>query len=588
MSGTPSSSKDKLVAETEFRRRVKQRILSNNSSAVEIHKDFKSASDAGAGGAADLLKSKPGKNSRRDLMNKVLRDNEWPGLYWAQVPMARPKSGKRELVWLPFLLPHEWLPLYCKESGAYEDLEPADADEDLQERLLKLQQQLQAPFLVGLGLHGDGVPIGGTLREESLDCFNVNMVTSKKHSGLRVPFTCTHLSWSITDETFEVVMAVFCWSLRCLAAGRKPTSRHDGSAWLTRGPEEKGRQPWLDSDNKRAVSPERGNDLSLGIHAVLVEIRADWVFFNKLLKFPAWNTKEGLCWLCKCANDDMRTLDTASARWRFQRLLPGQFLAWCRRQNRKISELFTLPGVSPDIVFPDWMHSGDMGVAQDVIGHTFAEALQHLAGNSKEERCDTLWQILQAWYDAEAIPAEKRIRRLKPEVFLRKGQPNKLRSKAAQARYLVPFLPALCEGCMPDTPRGQAVKFTAQALAACYALLPQAPCPQMAKASRRFANSYCALWQYVSTVEELDAWQVKPKLHLFQELCEYSRRCPRDFWCYSDESFGNVCSDFGRRRGGADSPGKTAADVLTAWCCSVPLPHPRFSMSELSHGQVLV
>ena len=58
------------------------------------------------------------------------------------------------------------------------------------------------------------------------------MVTSKKHSGLRVPFTCTHLSWSITDETFEVVMAVFCWSLRCLATGFKPTSRHDGSAWL--------------------------------------------------------------------------------------------------------------------------------------------------------------------------------------------------------------------------------------------------------------------------------------------------------------------------------------------------------------------
>ena len=116
------------------------------------------------------------------------------------------------------------------------------------------------------------------------------------------------------------------------------------------------------------------------------------MFFNKLLKFPAWNTKEGLCWLCKCTNADMRTLDTASAKWRFQRLLPGEFLAWCRRQNRPVSELFSLPGVSPEIIFPDWMHSGDMGVAQDVIGHTFAEALQHWAGSSKEERCNSLWQ----------------------------------------------------------------------------------------------------------------------------------------------------------------------------------------------------
>ena len=570
-----SSSKVSLVAETAWRKRAKQRILSNTSSAVELHKDILAASNAGAEGAKDLVNTQPGKHSRRDLMNKMLKDNEWPGMYWAEIPMADPKTGQRKLVQLPFLLPHEWLPLYCKQRGAFEDLDPDAADEELRGRLMSLQKDLKAPFLVGLGLHGDGVPIGGTLREESLDCFNVNMVTSQKHAGLRVPFTCTHLSWAVTQETFPAVMAVFCWSLRCLATGLKPTSRHDGSAWLLRGPDERGKRgPWIDSDKQRVVSPERG-DLALGVQAVLVEIRADWVFFNKLLKFPAWNTKDGLCWLCKCTNADMRTLDTASARWRFQRLLPGQFLAWCRKQNRPVSELFSLPGVSPEIVFPDWMHSGDMGVAQDVIGHTFAEALKYLAGSSKEECCNSLWQLVRGWYDSVDMPSDQRLRRLTPELFLRKGQPNKLRSKAAHARYLVPFLPALCQGCMPNTPRGEAVTTTAQALADCYALLPQAPSPELAKASRKFANSYCALWTHLHTVEEVEAWNVKPKLHLFQELCEYSRRNPRDFWCYADETFGNVCANFGIRRGGNDSPGHTAASILTAWCCSVPFPHPR-------------
>ena len=56
---TSSGSKNKLVAETEFRKRVKQRVLSNSSSAVEIHKDFKAAAAAGAAGVNDIVKSEP-------------------------------------------------------------------------------------------------------------------------------------------------------------------------------------------------------------------------------------------------------------------------------------------------------------------------------------------------------------------------------------------------------------------------------------------------------------------------------------------------------------------------------------------------
>ena len=539
-----------------YRDRVKQRILTNQLSAKQVHDDFKAAEDAQGGGAADLLATQSGKNSKRNLLNACLRDNEWSGLYWAEVPMADLKKGGEKMVWMPFLLPHEWVPLYCKQNGAVEDLDTEDPD--LVERLRVLSSQLKAPFLVGLGLHGDGVPIGGTLCDDSLDCFNVNMVTSKKFAGLRVPFTCAQLKHILTDRTFEAIVEVFCWSMECLAVGRKPTARHDFS-------------PWLKSDAKRRVSPDRA--VSLGVQAVLVEIRADWIFFNKLLKFPAYNHGDGLCWLCKCTNKRMRVLDTASAHWRFERLLPGEFIAWCLRQKRPVSQLFSLPGVGPEICFPDWMHSGDLGVGQDVAGHVFAEALNHLEGDSVPERCQSLWNLLQSWYDAEKIPKDRQLQSLTPGDFLRSDH-HKLRSKAAIMRALVPFLPVLCRICMPDTEHGKACTATATSLAECYGLLDKAPCPEIAEASRKFANSYCALWLFMEQEGER-LWQVMPKLHLFQELCEFSQRCPRDFWCYADETFGNVCAKLEVRRGGRDSPGHNTKTVLLSWCCLTPLPRPR-------------
>ena len=47
-------------------------------------------------------------------MNRLLRENEWPGLYWASVPVADHKNGGTKDVRVPFLLPHEWLPLYTR------------------------------------------------------------------------------------------------------------------------------------------------------------------------------------------------------------------------------------------------------------------------------------------------------------------------------------------------------------------------------------------------------------------------------------------------------------------------------------------
>ena len=49
------------------------------------------------------------------------------------------------------------------------------------------------------------------------------------------------------------------------------------------------------------------------------------------------------------------------------------------------------------------------------------------------------------------------------------------------------------------------------------------------------------------------SWRMKPKVHLFQELCEYKAGIfgsPELFWTYQDESFCSFLAKCAKRRGG--------------------------------------
>ena len=49
------------------------------------------------------------KNAARSLDRWLRRNNTWPKLYWAKVPMKNPKKQVNDFSqqWIPFLLPHE-------------------------------------------------------------------------------------------------------------------------------------------------------------------------------------------------------------------------------------------------------------------------------------------------------------------------------------------------------------------------------------------------------------------------------------------------------------------------------------------------
>lgn len=101
----------------------------------------------------------------------------------------------------------------------------------------------------------------------------------------------------------------------------------------------------------------------------------------------------------------------------------------------------------------------------------------------------------------------------------------------------------------------------AVALNRCYGQLdPDVYDPEaLRSASLSFSLHYVALDRLHHSSH---MWRAKPKLHLFQELCEMGRSCPSHCWTYRDEDFGGAVSRYVKRRGGARSFGVASEALL--------------------------
>jgi hypothetical protein len=410
-SSSSSFFSGKRKAEDEWKTFSKNLYIKNRLPATEAKENIEKADLAGAQGYK--LKGKTGKkNAARTLQRAFQKENPWCKKYWAEIPVLNRKTNKTKLVWYPFLVPHEWLSLYCADPLALHDLEPAVGSKYHKHRAdVARELGLPAESIVVLGLHGDGVPVQGTHNVQSLDCFALNMPTSLHNSDLRVPFTVIQKKHQVSDETIHAILEIFCWSMRALIAGEYPDERHDA-------------RPWLASDGARKKL--KG---SLPAKAVLAEIRGDWDFYETILKFPAYNKLSGMCWMCTETYKTFRDLVSKPA------LTSGAFFRRLRSDGKAPTVIFSLPGVTPDICRPDWMHTADQGVSADIAAHTLMELMQEQPGNTKQERCQNLWVQLQKWYDATGVEKANRFDNLVPNMFAKKNSTQALRQSSTHQEF---------------------------------------------------------------------------------------------------------------------------------------------------------
>ena len=516
-------------------------FLENKLSARDIAKMSRGGLNSGAEDVGDLARSgargRQPQNCARDLMRKFLKETDMPPLFWHNVQIWNADSHQPEQVEIPFLLPHQVLASVGDRWNLL-GLNEATAPQIWNQFATQCGKlDLDPSCTVPLGLHGDGVPF---TKKHSLELLSWNILGDA--TGDRVPFTGISKAYvckcgCLGRHTWDSILEIFAWSMRAATMGVHPSLGPGGIE--------------LQGFSKSLAGKTMPK-------ALLCQVRGDWPFLKALLSVPAWNNAR-ICWQCTADKSggpsDYREVSLTAA-WRQHRLGTRGFFRTLQQQNLSPSTLFGAPGLLMEHVVLDWLHIVDLGISQDLIGNLLHElVLNGLPGNNKQERLHVLWDKMKSFYVANKSPV--RLGELTLEMFERSGKSPKLRAKGGETRHLVPFAASVAAEMArtKGSDHWKRVSHMFHLLLEC--AKHAASTPFVPEDLARDSRKMCVLWKtLVGEAEskgDFTAWKMKPKVHLFQELCEYKALAfgsPELFWTYQDESFCGFLAKAAKRRGG--------------------------------------
>ena len=225
-------------------------------------------------------------NIARAWKRRRLKHSSWPKHYSFSCRLWNPKTNTVEVEEISMSLLHELI--HTIADLGIEDVLLATPllDRIGKNHLELIKDQLGTDKVLGIGLHGDGIPCNYD-RTESVFALSLNLPgVGGKWQNMRIPFVVLPKN-RMCAETMYDIFEVIAWSLRHLLAGSWPTCRHDGEPW----------RPF-----EKARGKAQG---SLAIRAGLVEIRGDWEFYSQVFGFPYHNETAGICWRCPCRRDEV-------------------------------------------------------------------------------------------------------------------------------------------------------------------------------------------------------------------------------------------------------------------------------------------
>ena len=207
-----------------------------------------------------------------------MRDH-FQGMYTVPLPVWSQADGLRTSHQMQTLPIHEVVQQELSDldvhalSAAYEP--PPNYSDNRLVKEFAAKGQVVAP----LSLFMDGVAYG---KKNSVLVISVqNLWTGKRQivCGVRKRLLC-----QCGCRGFCTLFCVFQWvgwSLEHMAQGRFPAHRHDKQPW---GPQDQTRQ---EEGAKVMTCP-----------AVVIQLRADWSEFMKVIAVPSWSSKKHPCFLC--------------------------------------------------------------------------------------------------------------------------------------------------------------------------------------------------------------------------------------------------------------------------------------------------
>ena len=220
----------------------------------------------------------------------------------------------------------------------------------------------------------------------------------------------------------------------------------------------------------------------------------------------------------------------------------------------------------------DWLHCCDQGIAADFLGNLFASITKKSPGNTKES-CKDLFLELQAFYKANK--STSRLDNLTPTMIQKNGNSvPKLRGKAGEIRALIPFALEAAERHLDARDPFESTTIeAARQLNSCYSCLSGDAYSHATL--KECCRRYCLLsvsLDETSAAQDSIFWRLKPKIHLFQELCEMAASNPSMTWVYRDEDVGGSLAGLARRRGGHNTPAAIGFTVLNKFRASYAMP----------------
>ena len=235
-------------------------------------------------------------------------------------------------------------------------------------------------------------------------------------------------------------------------------------------------------------------------------------------------------------------------------------------RGRRVSPILQVPWVDIRIFRIDWLHAVDLGVGADWLGSFFVLVASKMPGPNHKARVAQLWGRVQEYYERRGI--QDRLQNLTPSMLQAQRKWPKLRCSAAQCRALVDFgmeISSLLDAGSPDE---EAASVGMRHLYTCYQCLSEEVIfskELLTDSSFKFAQQYVALEDRNGR-----AWRVKPKMHLFLELCIEGGK-PATCWTYRDEDWGGSVAKMARRRGGLLSTAAFSSNVLNRFRMQQPV-----------------
>ncbi len=400
--------------------------------------------------------------------------------------------------------------------------------------------QVSPDELIPIGLYADAAPFS-----EHNSVFVVSWIFSSETRPERHVITTlasSHLcSCGCRGQcTLSSLWRALTWSMEHLARGRWPKKQQSGEPWNQE------QEEWM-----------AGKTVP---RAALLQLRGDWSWFKLCFSFRAWSSKS-ICWRCDAGVEHSWADFGPTASWRDHRVSHEELVGRASAQllPGAVSALFDIPGFRAESIAIDLLHTADLGVTSFAAGSLLHEEMREpTRGATNEERLRALNRELAEFYDRH--PARSTIAELTPQAIQMSGKSPALKSKAAEARYLVPWLNELASS---EEHRTRLSEEHYQTRALCFRALDNfykslEGQPWSPDDTRREGVSFLEHYGHLHDLaRNLDAgetrvpsrgelcWHIKPKHHLFQHLVEEQVEelgNPRSYWTYTDESLMGVLS----------------------------------------------